>query len=42
MTEHKKYRRYERAIYRVLIVICALAVITAILVMYFFGDTEIL
>ncbi len=42
MTEHKKYRKYERAIYRVLIVICALAVIAAILVMYFFGDTEIL
>ncbi len=42
MTEHKKYRRYERAIYRVLIVICALAVIIAILVIYFFGDTELL
>lgn len=42
MTEHKKYRRFERIIYRVLIVICALAVIMAILVMYFYGETEIL
>lgn len=42
MTGHKNYRRYERAIYRVLIVICALAVIIAILVMYFYGDTELL
>lgn len=41
MTEHKKYRWYTRAIYRILIVICALAVIIAILIMYFYGDTEI-
>lgn len=41
MTRHKEYRRYERAIYRVLIVVCALAVILSILVMYFFGDAEI-
>ncbi len=42
MSDQKKYRRYERVIYRVLIVVCALFVILAILAMYFFGDTEIL
>lgn len=42
MTEHKKYRKYERAIYRILIVVCALVIILAILAMYFFGESEIL
>ncbi|MGB5648082.1 hypothetical protein [Muriicola sp.] len=40
MTGHGKYRRYERSIYRILIVVCALAVILAIIAIYFFGEND--
>ncbi len=40
MSEHKKFRKGSRRIYRFLIVICAIAVIAAIIALYFGGPTE--
>jgi hypothetical protein len=39
MTDHKRFWRRERGVYRILIVICALTLILAIVAIYFVGDT---
>lgn len=40
MTEHKRYGKRARGLYRLLIVICALAVILAILAIFFLSDNQ--
>ncbi|WP_262890082.1 hypothetical protein [Muriicola marianensis] len=39
MSEHKKFWKFERRVYRVLIVLCTLALIVAILAWYFLGES---
>jgi hypothetical protein len=41
MKEPKQYRKYERGLYRLLIVVCAVALIIAIIAIYFFGEGDI-
>lgn len=40
MTEHKKFRKKSRALYRFLIVVCAATLIASIVALYFGGPTE--
>ena len=40
MTDHKRFWKRERALYRILIVICALVLIVAILGIYFVDKTD--
>lgn len=40
MNKHKSYRKKSRGLYRTLIVICALALIAAIVALYFDGPSE--
>lgn len=40
MSEHKRYRKNARMLYRILIVVCALALILAITALYFLGKLD--
>jgi cell division protein FtsL len=42
MSQHKKFWKFERKIYRILIVLCTIALVLAILAMYFFKDGGII
>ena len=38
MNKHRKYRLWARRAYRVLIVVCSLAVIVAVVIWYLYSD----
>ncbi len=40
MTKHKKYRKNARVLYRIIIVVCAAALILAIIALYFLGKLD--
>ena len=40
MTKHKKYGKNARMLYRLVIVICAVALILAIIALYFLGKLD--
>lgn len=39
MTDHKKFWKFERKVFRVLIILCTIALITAILAWYLLGES---